>query len=788
MKNTHIAFLLSSLLIPTNLVGQNLVIADSYTKLPIKSAKVMLWKNGEGKADQYSSDAAGNVALSKGNFTKIEIKHFGYERFSRTGDLESLGDTIFLKPNYILQEITVSAVRNHFKIKPDRYVYDVESDSTLADRTTLDAIGRVPILKVSLEGSISSMQGKAISYKLNGLSSPLLTGDLNLALRSLKARDVKQIEIVENPNGNDPNLLEVNIITKGKIEGYQATSYTRLTDYSVRSSLWGLTKIRNFCISGSYYYMYNKDHDSSKDVSEWRDNSTNNYLTQSHSEDYGYEVQMHNAEVSMSYDIDDNTILSAFGRVLSKVNPHFGSLNHTSIFSKDNTLSAAYTQTSNTKNKDAEYEASMNFEKLYGNGKKGKLYIGYEWYYRPLKNNINVNFTVDEDNAPTLLPNYSSYLRQKYFDSSYHTLMTEYWRKFSNRHTVYTTAIYRFRNESNGDLMPESDWKETQLKQNLAEASAAYQYATDKLSMRGSMAAKFYHDYIEDTNFGPDYSFSHDSWVWQPTLSASYVPNSRSSYGLAFTRSANVPDITVMNPYRFQDVPTEVTYGNSDISTEKTSTLSLSSNFNFPRLYMGISVSGQYTSDIILRYSFLDDKDVLNYTYGNIGNRKKVSLSPFATWNPSRKTSLRFNVTADYIQYRSSKLDLKNSGFQCNTNVNVNQECPWGIWMEAWGSYNTPWINFQGKGGTNFDYGFSLGKNLLSENLRLTLSASSFVPIRYKRTYDVESDGLFQRTVNRNFHANFSFSITYSFGRLRARVKTTESSISNDDIKQSYDE
>ena len=126
---------------------------------------------------------------------------------------------------YILQEVTVSAIRNKFHVKSDRYIYDVASDSALIGKSAFEALGRIPILNATIDGNISSMQGKNLVYKVNGLSSPMLTGDLQTALRSLKADYIKRIELKSDPTGNDPNTLEINIVTKGRLEGYQARLY-----------------------------------------------------------------------------------------------------------------------------------------------------------------------------------------------------------------------------------------------------------------------------------------------------------------------------------------------------------------------------------------------------------------------------------------------------------------------------------------------------------------------------------------------------------------------------------
>jgi hypothetical protein len=160
----------------------------------------------------------------------------------------------------------------------------------------------------------------------------------------------------------------------------------------------------------------------------------------------------------------------------------------------------------------------------------------------------------------------------------------------------------------------------------------------------------------------------------------------------------------------------------------------------------------------------------------------------FRVMERNRKTSLRTSLSLDYIDYSSHRLHSGNSGVQFSGNVNLSQELPFGIYGELRGNYNTPWINFQGKGGSNFGYGVSLVRNFLSNKLRVSLSAENFAPTYYSRTYTTQGEGYQQTRKIRRFHAYYSLSASFSFGNLRAKVKKTETSISNTDIKGSYDE
>ena len=252
MKYRIITLLCFTILLSRYSFAGNIVIADKEQKAPIPSAVVLVCGTDSKAPVKLESDDAGIVNIPENAFRLI-VRKFGYDERKISKFSYSEGDTIFLKLGYVLHEVAISAIRNNFHVKSDRYIYDVASDSALIGKSTFEVLGRIPILNVTLDGKISSMQGKNLVYKINGLTDPLLSGDLETALRSLKADYVKQIELRTNPNGNSPNTLEINIVTKGLLEGYQVSATSRLNDYSWRNVLWGLTKINKFCVSGSYF-------------------------------------------------------------------------------------------------------------------------------------------------------------------------------------------------------------------------------------------------------------------------------------------------------------------------------------------------------------------------------------------------------------------------------------------------------------------------------------------------------------------------------------------------------
>lgn len=89
---------------------------------------------------------------------------------------------------------------------------------------------------------------------------------------------------------------------------------------------------------------------------------------------------------------------------------------------------------------------------------------------------------------------------------------------------------------------------------------------------------------------------------------------SKQRYELSYSMTSLIPDISVMNPFVFQNEPPRVGYGNPEILPEKNQKLSLSVNYNLNKLYLSTPISVEYASGIILKDPFSDRKNILNAT------------------------------------------------------------------------------------------------------------------------------------------------------------------------------
>ncbi len=698
-----------------------------------------------------------------------------------------------------LDEIVVIADRDFFKITgPNRFVYDVSKDSTLRNANTIDALKKVPILNARNTGEVNAMNGKPLVFKINGLRDPLL-GNLAQALTSIPADVIKQIEFSNDNTGEGNEVIVVNIVTKGRLEGYRAQATSKITDHNWRNGIWGLTKVRRFSVQGSYFNTWEWGHGSTSGSEEYRFGTPDTYRYENEGRSKGYKVDLHAFESSASYDVDDRSFISISGTAMFKTDPHESSFSTNRIFNESGALAAMYVNSNDTRMKDAEYTASVKFERNTGDRRRpGNLNIGYQIYSRPFSSDaMNIYELTANDIGPDIdflnLMDSRLLLNKRYLTN---TLAAEWEKRTSDHVLINLYGRFRTRSESyENDLTmnrvgkdsesPMSEWFKTSLTEYWGSVTPKAAYFTNRWEVRGGVVAQAYRHRIK-TSDRPE-TTGRSRFIALPFASTAFLTGKKMLLELSYNMSSRVPDITAMDPYMDRTVPGTISYGNPDLKPQMENAVKFDVSGKTWKLYSGGTVKTSYTKDIILSYGFVND-GVMHRTYGNIANRRSAGLSGYTSGRIHRNTYLRFNTSLDWIQYRAGLLALENQGWQFGMNARVEQELPWGITLDLSAYYNTRSIMLQGKGSHEFGYDIGLFRQFLNRRLTVILDAESFIPVRYKRTDSSFGPEYYKTSWNRTFNASFSLTVRFTFGKLKTDVKEGSISTANDDIKNNYSE
>lgn len=254
------------------------------------------------------------------------------------------------------------------------------------------------------------------------------------------------------------------------------------------------------------------------------------------------------------------------------------------------------------------------------------------------------------------------------------------------------------------------------------------------------------------------------------------------------------PGITYLNPYINDSDPTSISQGNTNLTSEKSHSLSLGLSLNTSKFSLNVNASQRFENNGIEQVtSLVDDrtiaglnnptgKNVLYSTYQNIGKTRNTSLGVFINWNIFSSTRIFTKLWGSYMDL-SDGMQLRKHGWYGNTYTGLEQTLPkdWTIMMDFFGY--TRGVSLQGESGSYKEYGIIISKSLCNKRLMISLYAGNIFNKYITESEMTESDNFRRTSWNKSSNRRLSLMVSYRLGSLKASVKKAERSIQNDDVK-----
>ncbi|MFA4182067.1 outer membrane beta-barrel protein [Xylanibacter rodentium] len=696
-----------------------------------------------------------------------------------------------------LHEMTVKG--SLYTTRPDVFIYNVSADSSLAGKNGFETLHNFPLLHVERNGTVRSIGGQPIEYLVNGTHDLSLAGNIQDALETLDSKHLKRIEarIIRNVNGQE--VLQINIVTKGRLLGYRGIANTALYDDKWRNGAYLFTKRNRLGISFSYYNTWLWGHDNKRNLEEWRYENKYLYHTERETKESGYKADLNNFEMNLSYEITPLKLFSIYARALLKTDPHTKSITNCKVEDYAAVQTYRYKHEQYYKaDRDAEYTVDVNYEHMFGeNAERGKFFAEYEFYYRPVKTHTDGNYSLLEYTEPTYVKDFFNNKERTSRDEKWHTLNMLYRRKISS-HQLFIEETMRYRDEGSRILQEQfysfnpdmesylkTDREEYKHWQFANSFKIGYGYIHRKISVNAGAT----HIFMRDSSRKPlkQNSFAKNQQMLTPYTDFAYAMNGKTSFRLAYAMGRQVPDIEALNPYVYTDVPGRKSYGNPDLKPQTTQSLSLSSNLRIGKFNLYASSTHSFAKDLILRHSFLKD-DILHITMNNIGKRYENKTQATVSSKILPTTWMQMDAKFYYTSYAENDYYKHNRGCSFSVNASFEQELPHNFDISVSGGYNTPYIYMQGKGEENFYYNIGIYKSFPKRRLTVSAEANSFLPVYYNNVRESNSTGYYSVTRNRSYHASFMLSLRWRFGKLKTEERKVDEHYEHEDIKRSYDE
>jgi outer membrane receptor protein involved in Fe transport len=787
MKKIAISWLV--MLMTIHAAAQKLygVLRDSLTQAPMVFATVSIRGAGTDSALQSTvTDEKGRFTLKKlvpGNF-EIMATSVGYDpiRLSVTippqGGPVNLG-TLFVSPRPdLMKEVVIDRRRVLIEEKLDRTVYNVERDKSLTGGDATDALRRVPLLSVDIDGNVTLRGSANIKVLINGKPSTITANNLADALKQIPVDQIKSVEVITSPSVKydaDGSAGIINIVLKqDRIHGILVDPDMAL---GTRDAFLGINGAYNnkkmaFSIGGfgrATYNVtgtYNDAQTVGTEILDQQAATRKHELTDNYTMGWDYDMDKHNfLNASVRYSqfnshINQDNLISNFftGPVLDST-----LLSQVAITSRSGTLDATADYTHSFTRPQQEFSLLTLFSRTDGtsgftNAQQNPADGASISRMGNSNRSSNQEITLQADYQTPLDSNQLLEFGGKY-------IIREVISIYDNRFTYRQNVTAGYLEYTLNTHSPFS-----------FRAGARYEYAAISAGLQDSG---------ETLPFIPSYG------VFVPAINTGWRLKNGKLIKLAFTRRIQRPSIQFLNPYVVASDPGSISTGNPALGPEYSDNIELGYNTAMKDMTIGFSGFYRHTTNAIESISLpVAAGDTIERTYANIGKENTGGLNVFAILDIGQKLSLSGGADIYYTALSAGGPGLAghHTGWVIGGRLSGGYTFVKGWTLYLYSYYRGSQVLLQGYQ-TGFPYySLTLKRDLPKKRGTIGIGAVNFLSRQVSVTTNVNSASLSQSTTNLDHTFSLRIFMSFTLGKLKVeREERQKKSITNDDLKKGGD-
>lgn len=698
------------------------------------------------------------------------------------GKLYMSGDAV------MMDEVVVTAQKPLVKMTADRLTYNVSEDNESKTYTLLDMLRKVPMVTVDGEDNITVNGSSSFKVYVDGKPSMLFSTNPSQIFKAMPASTVQSIEVVTNPGaqydaegaGGVLNLIMDKVQGPASTNGYNATIGARGSNKGYGGNVY--LNGQQGKLSYSLNVMHSKMSPGNSHTEGVRTQGDESIVSISNGKP---SMPFTMGNLSLEYEINPLTSVGASFAVNTFKMSVDGS-SYTGM--TGGAFGSGFEYTGNTwiKNNRTGLSGSVDFSRYFDTERKNRFILTYQISNQDSHNTSINDFSVTGD-APIDLTDRESDNKES---TTEHVFQADFSLRPDDKNSVVFGAKLMLRKASSDskyfldDVLNDSQSLLYDNSNKIGAAYGEYSFSTDKIGAKAGLRYEYTWQEIEYRK-GNGKDFSKDYGTLVPSASLSYTLSPINNIGLTYNMRIARPGISYLNPYVDNSTPTMVSYGNPNLDVEKAHNISLVYNYFSPKLILNATLTDNYTGNGIEQFSFYND-GVLNSTYGNIVKRNKIGINTYLNWMVSPKTRIFLNGNVSYVDMRSSKLDAKNSGWQGNAMVGVQQTLPWNIKGGLFLITSSKNYTLQGwSSGFNM-ISANLSKSLLNDKLSISLGFNTGLSKNGNinmETYSQSKDFTNRQTVKVPM-TTFTVGVTYTIGSFKAKTRSNKKTIDSDYIEQ----
>jgi outer membrane receptor protein involved in Fe transport len=801
-------------------------IVDAENSKPVEFATIALINSTGKTVDGTVTDEKGRFTLTRvanGTYT-LNISFIGYETKElkqvalSANDQSANLNRITLNPAQTkLQEVTVVGEKPLIEDKVDRLVYNAEKDITNVGGTAADVMQKVPSLSLDQDGNLQMRGSGNVRVLINGKPSTMMAGSVADALKQIPADVIKNVEVLTSPSSKydaEGTAGIINIVTKknalqGVTGSVSVTGGTRAsngnTNLSIRSGKLGVS----LNAGTQMFYGKGKMNLTRMNQARLRDNARtpelegDNPLTPGVEQEQLVESSIMQlgtnrtngafgfGQLGLEYDINEKNSLSAGIRMNTGQFKMRTNQNATDFIAYQNpeqggfappTLQQQYDLKMKNNNQRLSVDLNLDYTHLFRKPQQELTLLAL--YSQTDQDNTMFQDRYDmEGNVLSLTNNSNEGLNKELtFQADYaHPLPKNTLLEIGAKNILRDVTSTSFYNgfSSLGDFSYDQDVLASYL---------SYGFNLNKKT-QVKFGGRYEHTKVAANFVDPAQdNFSTDYGNFIPNVTVAYDLKPTQKLRASFTQRIQRPQLFFLNPYRQQQGPNQVMYGNPELDAELTDSYELNYSTFFKTTSLNVSAYLRVTDNAIESVS-----DVINdttfTTFQNIAKNKTYGMSFSGSTKPVPAWNINGNVNLYYVQLNAPF--ARNSGMMYNINLSSGYELGKGVSAQFSGGFNSSRIALQGTSSSFSYHNLAIRKQLFEKKGSLSVGMDN--PFRRALEFRNEQEGISQtsglpfsvNSIATQYNRGFRLTFEYRFGKMQQQgPPKRKRSIRNDDAKQ----
>ena len=700
--------------------------------------------------------------------------------------------TVYVKDSEtMLKGVEVVAQKPLVKMDVDKMSYNVAEDEDSKSNTVLDMLRKVPMVTVDGQDNITVNGSSSFKVYVDGLPNVMFSSNPSMVFKSMPASAVKSIEVITNPGAKydaEGAAGVLNIVMNKQnpqaaqsMNGYNGTVRASAGNKQLGASVFLNGQQGKLSYSANVMTSYNKPGNTTTEMEQIQDNGVSQILTS----DNDLKTPFTMGSLSLGYQIDDMSALNLTAQVNS-MNTKTTGTTYTTMGGAAYGTGFSYGSTTDMKMSRTSFSGSIDYQRFFNKQHTHSLGFTYQLNYSPATTEMTNNFGTTSSYID--LTNRYSENKDK---TTNHIFQLDYSLPIGTGQTLNLGSKLQLHDATSDskyylkDVYDPSTSSEYEYKNSILAGYGEYVGNYGKLGVKAGLRYEYtWQDVEYRLGNGQNFSTGYGSLV--PTASMQYNLGVGTNLGLTYNMRISRPGISYLNPYVDKSNPIALFYGNPDLDVEKAHNISLVYNAFTQKLMVNLNLHHNFVDNAISQYSFYDDNNLLNTTYGNVVKSHQTGLSGYVSYLLTKDTRIFFNGGVNYIDLRSTALDQKNSGWTANVMGGVQQTLPWNLKLSAFVISSTKSYTLQG-----WSSGFNLVTASLSKSLlkdKLNLSISGLMGLNKGGNLNIETYSRGKDFSSRNAVKvpiyGVTFTVSYTFGNAKMAQKQHQSRVQNDFIEQ----